>query len=82
MGSLERKNVFLAAAILRPGTMYGQTNAWVLPDGNYGAFEISEANVFIISERSALNLAFQRFSKVPGKPPFLLELTVYDLIGR
>jgi leucyl-tRNA synthetase len=25
--------VFLMAATLRPETMYGQTNCWVLPDG-------------------------------------------------
>nr|GEW03989.1 hypothetical protein [Tanacetum cinerariifolium] len=25
-----------------PETMYGQTNAWVLPDGKYGAFKINE----------------------------------------
>lgn len=30
--------VFLLAATLRPETMYGQTNCWVLPDGLYGAF--------------------------------------------
>jgi hypothetical protein len=31
--------VFLMAATLRPETMYGQTNCWVLPDGDYAAFQ-------------------------------------------
>ena len=28
------------AATLRPETMYGQTNAWVLPEGKYGAYRV------------------------------------------
>ncbi|GLU21323.1 hypothetical protein SLE2022_374690 [Rubroshorea leprosula] len=81
LGPLEGRRVFLAAATLRPETMYGQTNAWVLPDGKYGAFEINETDVFILTERAALNLAYQNFSKVPQKPTCLVELTGYDLIG-
>ncbi|KAG9130513.1 hypothetical protein Leryth_026695 [Lithospermum erythrorhizon] len=57
MSALEGKKVFLAAATLRPETMYGQTNAWVLPDGKYGAFEINDSEVFIVTRRAALNLA-------------------------
>jgi leucyl-tRNA synthetase len=30
--------VYLLAATLRPETMYGQTNCWALPEGQYGAF--------------------------------------------
>ncbi|XP_010490186.1 PREDICTED: leucine--tRNA ligase, cytoplasmic [Camelina sativa] len=81
LGPLEGKNVYLAAATLRPETMYGQTNAWVLPDGKYGAYEISETDVFILTERAALNLAYQNFSKIPQKPSCLVELTGHDLIG-
>ncbi|GLT47250.1 hypothetical protein SLA2020_209580 [Shorea laevis] len=81
LGPLEGRRVFLAAGTLRPETMYGQTNAWVLPDGKYGAFEINETDVFILTERAALNLSYQNFSKVPQKPTCLVELTGYDLIG-
>ncbi|KAL5566368.1 hypothetical protein UlMin_029532 [Ulmus minor] len=81
MGVLEGRRVFLAAATLRPETMYGQTNAWVLPDGKYGAFEINETDVFILTERAALNLAYQGHSKVPQKPSCLVQLTGNDLIG-
>ncbi|PKI71898.1 hypothetical protein CRG98_007709 [Punica granatum] len=75
MGVLDGKKVCLAAATLRPETMYGQTNAWVLPEGQYGAFEVNETEVFIISHRAARNLAYQGFSKIPEKPSCLLELT-------
>lgn len=81
LGVLEGKKVYLAAATLRPETMYGQTNAWVLPDGKYGAFEINDTEVFILTEKSARNLAYQRLSRVSEKPTCLLELTGYDLIG-
>ncbi|KAG9456750.1 hypothetical protein H6P81_001258 [Aristolochia fimbriata] len=81
LSALEGKRVFLAAATLRPETMYGQTNAWVLPDGKYGAYEVNESDVFIITQRAALNLAYQKLSKIPEKPSCLLELTGHDLIG-
>ena len=32
----ENKNIFLVAATLRPETMYGQTNCYILPKGEYG----------------------------------------------
>ncbi|GLT73338.1 hypothetical protein SLA2020_452060 [Shorea laevis] len=81
LGVLEGRRVFLVAATLRPETMYGQTNAWVLPDGKYGAFEINDTEVFILTQRAALNLAYQNYSRIPEKPTCLFELTGYDLIG-
>ena len=36
----ENEEVFLAAATLRPETMYGQTNCWVCVACNYGAYRI------------------------------------------
>lgn len=50
------KDIFLAAATLRPETMYGQTNCWLKPDGEYGAFEISDKEVFICSQRAARSM--------------------------
>lgn len=78
---LEGRKIFLAAATLRPETMYGQTNCWVLPDGKYGAYEVNETDVFIVTERAALNLAYQNLSRVPEQPTCLVELTGYDLLG-
>ncbi|MCL7028532.1 hypothetical protein MKW94_019039 [Papaver nudicaule] len=72
LGALEgKKRVYLAAATLRPETMYG----------NYGAYEITETDVFIFTERAALNLAYQNLSRVPQKPTCLVELVGQDLIG-
>ncbi|KAK1313074.1 hypothetical protein QJS10_CPA06g01351 [Acorus calamus] len=68
MECLKGKRVFLAAGTLRPETMYGQTNAWVLPEGKYGAFEINETDVFVVTQRAALNLAYQKLSKDLEKP--------------
>ncbi|CAN4090536.1 unnamed protein product [Withania somnifera] len=81
MSVLEGKKIFLAAATLRPETMYGQTNAWVLPEGKYGAFEINDTEVFVMTYRAALNLAYQRLSHIPEKPTCLVELFGQDLIG-
>jgi leucyl-tRNA synthetase len=78
---LGEKNVYLAAATLRPETMYGQTNCWVLPDGDYGAFEIAENEVIVCAERAARNLAFQGHSMEYGKIRCLGEFKGNDLIG-
>ncbi|CAI9773898.1 unnamed protein product [Fraxinus pennsylvanica] len=45
MSVLEGKKVYLAAATLRPETMYGQTKCWAVPDGKYGSFEITLFNI-------------------------------------
>ncbi|PSS36360.1 Leucine--tRNA ligase [Actinidia chinensis var. chinensis] len=81
MRALEGRKVCLAAATLRPETMYGKANAWVLPEGKNGAFAINETDVFILTERAALNLAYQKLSQVPEKPTCLVELTGNDLLG-
>lgn len=78
---LQGKNVYLAPATLRPETMYGQTNCFVLPDGDYGAYLINDTDVFIISARSARNLAHQEYSREWGKTECLLELKGSDLLG-
>ena len=51
--------VFLMAATLRPETMYGQTNCWVLPEGQYGAYRGLGGEVYVMTQRSALNLSYQ-----------------------
>ncbi|KAF7132898.1 hypothetical protein RHSIM_Rhsim09G0006800 [Rhododendron simsii] len=81
LSALEARRVYLAAVTLRPETMYGQMNSWVFPEGKYGAFEINETEVYIVTDRAALNMAYQGLSRVPEKPTCLLELTGHDLIG-
>ena len=74
-------DVFLLAATLRPETMYGQTNCWALPDGNYGAFRGLDNAIYIMTDRSALNMSYQDRMPVTGKPEKLLALKGSDLLG-
>lgn len=73
--------VFLLAATLRPETMYGQTNCWALPDGDYAAFKGLNNEVYIMTERSALNLSYQDRMPVTGHPEKLMSLKGTDLLG-
>lgn len=74
-------DVFLPAATLRPETMYGQTNCWVLPTGQYSAFRLSNGQIYIASMHSALNMAYQDFTHQFGKVDKLCDLFGSDLIG-
>jgi len=52
--------VYLVPATLRPETMYGQTNCFVLPEGEYGAYKIDATNeIFVMSARAARNVSAQ-----------------------
>ena len=77
----EGKQVVFLAATLRPETMYGQTNCWVLPEGDYVAVEGMEGEVYVMSMRAALNLSYQDRLPETGKPNVLLEIKGKDLIG-
>lgn len=46
------------AATLRPETMYGQTNCWALPEGDYGAFQGCDREIYIMSARCGLRKYF------------------------
>jgi len=46
--------------------MYGQTNCFVLPEGDYGCFKWANGDVLVMSRRSALNLAHQSFRDTDG----------------
>lgn len=74
-------DVFLMAATLRPETMYGQTNCWALPDGDYGAFRGLGGEVYVMTDRAALNLSYQDRMPVTGQPAKLLSLKGTDLLG-
>ncbi|POM81028.1 Leucine-tRNA ligase, partial [Phytophthora palmivora] len=74
LAALAGKKVYLAAATLRPETLYGQTNCFVLPEGDYGAFLINDDNdVFVMSRRAARNLAHQGRRRQWPKNQFQLE---------
>ena len=74
-------NVFLLAATLRPETMYGQTNCFVLPEGDYGAYEVVGGDVLIVSERAARGLAYQSLTPEWGVAKSLVNLKGSDLLG-
>jgi len=80
---VEAGKAFLVAATLRPETMYGQTNCFLLPDGEYGAFEIpSTGEVFICSHRSARNMSYQDpFVATQGDIRCIATVTGRELIG-
>jgi leucyl-tRNA synthetase len=81
------QKIFLVAATLRPETMYGQTNCYILPEGEYGLFQMHNKEVFVCSRRSAMNMVFQDLGpKTTGdgggdEPIELLTVTGKELIG-
>jgi len=79
--ALEGKNVFLVAATLRPETMYGQTNCYVLPGAQYGAYEMKNDEIFICSERAARGMAYQDLTKEHGKMAKVCDVNGDDLVG-
>ena len=54
------KDIYFVCATLRPETMYGQTNCWIRPDMQYGAFLINETDVFVCTERAGPQLGIPR----------------------
>lgn len=75
------KDVFVPAATLRAETMYGQTNCWVLPTGDYVGYELANGEVFIASAHSGRNMAHQDFFEEFGKTKEICTLKGSDLIG-
>ena len=82
------QGVYFVPATLRPETMYGQTNCFVLPDGEYGAYYIDATDeVFIMSARSARGLSCQvysentYFTKEFGKIECLETFSGNELLG-
>ena len=61
--------------------MAGQTNCWILPEGDYGAYKGLNSEIFILTARSARNLAFQDKLPKQGEAELLLLLKGQDLIG-
>ena len=77
----ENKTIYLVAATLRPETMYGQTNCYILPKGDYGLYEMANGEIYITSEHAILNMAYQEKTKEPKKAEALLKIKGEELIG-
>ncbi|SPQ96003.1 leucine--tRNA ligase [Plasmodiophora brassicae] len=74
--------VFLLCATLRPETMYGQTNAWVLPHGDYSCIRGPNSEIWVCSARAAANMSYQELLPTPfGKVETLCVLKGWDLLG-
>ncbi|KNH04725.1 leucyl-tRNA synthetase [Perkinsela sp. CCAP 1560/4] len=73
---ISSKRVYLAAATLRPETMYGQTNCWVSSKILYKAFQV-DGDTLIMTQRSATNLSFQK----ENVGPCLFSIKGQDLMG-
>ena len=78
---LAEHDVFLPAATLRPETMFGQTNCWVLPSGKYTAYELENNEIYICSKHSAKNMAHQGFFFEFGRTKELCNIMGTELIG-
>lgn len=81
LAQFRENNVYLVAATLRPETMYGQTNCFILPEGEYGLYEMRNNEIFLISERSARGMAHQDLTAQDKKYPRLATVKGADLIG-
>ena len=75
------KPVYLVAATLRPETMYGQTNCFVLPEGVYGVQEMKNGELWVCSDKSARNMSFQYMTYEFGKTKKVCEIKGLDMIG-
>ena len=73
--------VYMVAGTLRPETMYGQTNVFVLPDGEYGVYKMKTGEYFITSEHSIRNMAYQEMTDTFGAFQNLLTVKGWDLMG-
>jgi len=85
---LRNATVYLLAATLRPETMYGQTNCWVLPhdkEGNdvyYGCYRTHiPGEIVVVSEQAAVNMAYQSLSPSFGKAELVCRVKGADLLG-
>jgi leucyl-tRNA synthetase len=78
---ISKGDVFLVAATLRPETMYGQTNCFVLPSGEYGLYEMKNGELFVCSEHSAINMGYQEMTKDLKNPSPLIKIKGSELIG-
>ena len=74
-------HVYLPAATLRPETMYGQTNVFLLPEGEYGVFDVDDATIFICTAKSALNMSYQNIMRERGQVRQLGTIKGQELMG-
>eukprot|EP01061_Rhynchopus_euleeides_P030353 TRINITY_DN50446_c0_g1_i1.p1 TRINITY_DN50446_c0_g1~~TRINITY_DN50446_c0_g1_i1.p1 ORF type:complete len:1253 (+),score=621.41 TRINITY_DN50446_c0_g1_i1:62-3820(+) len=74
------KPIYILCGTLRPETMVGQTNCWILPEGQYGVF--NRGSEFVIcSDRAARNMSFQDIFPKWGEVEKVMSVSGADLLG-
>jgi len=79
---LRRQKNFPRCATLRAETMYGQTNCYILPSGDYGLFAMKNDEYFVISERAAKNMAYQELTQEEKVYTNLCPVKGEQLVGK
>ncbi len=69
--------ILIGTGLLR----YGQTNCFVGPPIKYSIFEVSPTEAYLITERSARNMAYQSIFPGRGKMTKLVDIVGADLVG-
>ena len=77
----EGADVFFVPATLRPETMYGQTCCFVGPKITYGVFKVSKKEFYVITERAAINMAYQGVFPHNGKFEKVAEVVGSACVG-
>eukprot|EP00493_Phyllostaurus_siculus_P027226 UN27572 len=73
----------MVAGTLRPETMYGQTNCFVLPNGQYCIVETKDGELWVTGESAARNMSWQKMlSTEQGEVKILGKVSGKDLLGR
>lgn len=75
-------SVYFVAATLRPETMYGQTCCFISPSITYGVFQVSKDEFYVITGRSARNMAFQGIFTKEGECDKVAELPGSACAGK
>ncbi len=52
------EEIFLIAATLRPETMFGQTNCFLQPEGDYGVYRMKNGELWVCSASSMRNMSY------------------------
>eukprot|EP00792_Barthelona_sp_PAP020_P008683 TRINITY_DN3241_c0_g1_i1.p1 TRINITY_DN3241_c0_g1~~TRINITY_DN3241_c0_g1_i1.p1 ORF type:complete len:1075 (+),score=346.96 TRINITY_DN3241_c0_g1_i1:40-3225(+) len=82
LADLKDYKVIFPAATFRPETMYGQTNCWALPGGEYGAYEVRKGEVWIMGAHAANNASYQELTTGGfGESRLVKEINGDDLMG-
>ncbi|ORZ16903.1 leucyl-tRNA synthetase [Absidia repens] len=79
--ALKGKNIYMVAATLRPETMYGQTNCFVGPGITYGVYQVNDTDAYLVTERAARNMAFQKIFAKEGELIKLADIKGDAIVG-